>query len=51
MIGMLEHITSGKEKYDNSSDKRISEFLEQHKLIDVRKLRRSRKQQLRRIVS
>jgi len=43
MVGLLEHITSGKTKYDGSSDKRISEFLERHKLIDVRKLTRSRK--------
>ena len=49
MVGLLEHITSGKAKYDGNSDKRISEFLERHKLIDVRKLKRSRKQ-LRRIV-
>jgi ureidoacrylate peracid hydrolase len=44
MVGLLEQITSGKTKYDDSSDKRISEFLERHKLIDVRKLKRSRKQ-------
>ena len=51
MIGTLGHITSGKAKYDDSSDKRISEFLERHKLIDVRKLKRSRNHKLRRIVS
>jgi ureidoacrylate peracid hydrolase len=44
MVGLLEQITSGKTKYDDSSDKRISEFLERHKLIDVRKSKRSRKQ-------
>lgn len=43
MVGLLEHITSGKTKYDDGSDKRISEFLERHKLIDVRKLKHSRK--------
>jgi ureidoacrylate peracid hydrolase len=48
MIGILEHITSGKVKYDDSSNKRISEFLERHKLIDVRKLKRTRNQRLRR---
>ena len=51
MIGTLGHITSGKAKYDDSSDKRISEFLERHKLIDVRKLKRSRNHKLRRIVN
>jgi ureidoacrylate peracid hydrolase len=49
MIGILEDIMSGKAKYDNSSDKRISEFLEKHNLIDVRSIKRSRKLQLKRI--
>jgi ureidoacrylate peracid hydrolase len=49
MIGTLEDIMSGKAKYDNSSDKRISEFLERHKLIDVRSLKPRRKRQLKRI--
>jgi ureidoacrylate peracid hydrolase len=51
MIGSLEDIMSGKVKYDNGSDKRISEFLEKHNLIDVRSLKRSRKLQLKRITS
>jgi hypothetical protein len=49
MIGALEDIMSGKAKYDNSSDKRISEFLERHKLIDVRSLKPRQKRQLKRI--
>jgi hypothetical protein len=37
MIRKLEQINSGKIKYDIKSDETISEFLEKHKLIDLRK--------------
>lgn len=37
MIKKLEQINSGEIKYDIKSDESISEFLEKHKLIDLRK--------------
>jgi ureidoacrylate peracid hydrolase len=37
MIKKLEQINSGEVQYDIKSDERISEFLEKHKLIDLRK--------------
>ena len=43
MVDILEQITSGKTKYRNKSDSRISEFLEKHELIDVRKSKRRRR--------
>jgi ureidoacrylate peracid hydrolase len=46
MIGTLEHITSDKAKYDDSSDKRICGFLERHKLIDVQKVKAISKPQV-----
>jgi len=38
MIKKLEQINSGKINYDIKFDESISEFLEKHKLIDLRKV-------------
>ena len=43
MVDILEQITSGRAKYHNKSDSRISEFFEKHELIDVRKSKRMRR--------
>ena len=37
MIKKLEQINSGEIEYDIKSDESVSEFLEKHKLIDLRK--------------
>ena len=37
MIKKLEQVNNGEIKYDIKSDENISEFLEKHKLIDLRK--------------
>lgn len=37
MIIKLEQINNGEIKYDTKNDERISEFLENHKLLDLRK--------------
>ena len=37
MIKKFEQVNIGKIKYDIESDESISEFLEKHKLIDLRK--------------
>jgi ureidoacrylate peracid hydrolase len=37
LIKKLEQINNGKIKYDIKSDESISQFLEKHKLIDLRK--------------
>ncbi|HEX2406385.1 MAG TPA: isochorismatase family protein, partial [Nitrososphaeraceae archaeon] len=37
MIKKFEQVNSGKIEYDIKSDESISEFLEKHKLIDLRK--------------
>ena len=42
MVKLLKEIEGGKTDYYNMSDARISQFLEKHKLIDLRRVRHSR---------
>jgi ureidoacrylate peracid hydrolase len=42
IVKLMKSIEGGKTDYYNMSDARVSQFLEKHKLIDLRRVRQSR---------
>jgi ureidoacrylate peracid hydrolase len=42
IVKLMKQIEGGKTDYYNMSDARVSQFLENHKLIDLRTVRKSR---------